>query len=218
MATGDQQDMFGRLKALLPPWFGDSNPVLDAILWGMAQALAWAFSLYLYAKMQTRIKTASDGWLDLIAFDFFGTKISRKSGQSDSSFLNTIIINLFRERVTRKSVSQVLFDLTGRYPTIIEPQRPADTGAYGIACGYGAAGAYGSLLMPYQAFITAYRPLNQGFPFIGGYGSSVGGYGQPSQLEYASLAQAQFIQDADLIAAVEAVRPAGSIAWMRITS
>jgi hypothetical protein len=134
MSVGDQTDMFGRLKNLLPAgWFGDNNPIRDALLWGYANALAWGYTLYLYAKDQTRIKSASDGWLDLIGLDFFGNNLVRYSGQSDASYRNRILINIFRERTTRHAMEQVLFDLTGRTPIIIEPARPADVGAYGAA-------------------------------------------------------------------------------------
>lgn len=219
MATGDQQDMFARLKSLLPPWFSDSNPVLDALLWGFAQALSWSFSIYLFAKLQTRIKTATGGWLDLIGLDFFGSSLPRSNGMSDASYRNRILINLLRERGTRYAITKVLTDLTGRAPLIFEPQRPADTGAYGVgeSIGYGVAGGYGSLVMPYQAFVTAYRPISQGFPYIAGYGSSVGGYSQGSRADYASISQLSAVTDPDLFAAVEAVRPISTQVWMRIS-
>jgi hypothetical protein len=134
MATGDQDDILTRLKALLPPtWFGDSHPFITAILTACAQALTWCYSLYVYAKLQTRINTATDGWLDLIAYDFFGNNYGRSAGQSDDVFRNGIKINLFRERGTRHSVQKILEDLTGNTPFIFEPQRPLDTGAYGAA-------------------------------------------------------------------------------------
>ncbi|MGR2662492.1 hypothetical protein ACUXVY_12960 [Chromobacterium haemolyticum] len=220
MATGDQQDMFSRLKSLLPPWFNDNNPVLDALLWGAAQALAWSFSLYLFAKLQTRIKTGTGGWLDMISLDFFGSSLPRGTGASDASYRNRILINLVRERGTRYAITKVLTDLTGRAPLIFEPSRPADTGAYGVgqSLGYGMAGGYGSLVMPYQALVTAFRPLNQGFPNIAGYGSSTGGYSQGSQADYASMSQISAVTDADIVAAVEAVRPISTTVWMRISS
>src|SRR5476649_1180890 len=166
MATGDQQDILGRLKALIPPsWFGDTTSFRDAILSACAQALAWCYSLYLYAQLQTRISTATDGWLDMIAYDFFGTNYGRKSGQSDDVFRNSIKINLFRERGTRHAVEKILEDLTGKTPLIFEPQRPLDTGSYGgPMIGYGVAGGYGSLLIPYQAFVVAFRPTGTGLP------------------------------------------------------
>lgn len=134
MSVGDNTDMFGRLKNLLPAgWFGDNNPIRDALLWGYANALAWGYTLYLYAKAQTRIKSATDGWLDLIGLDFFGKNLIRYSNQSDASYKNRILINIFRERTTRHAMEQVLYDLTGRWPIIIEPARPADVGSYGAA-------------------------------------------------------------------------------------
>lgn len=131
MATGDLNDFRSRIKATLPRWFADLPPILDALLSGLAQAWVFVYSLYLYAQLQTRIKTATDGWLDLIAGDFFGTRILRRANQTDASFRAIIIANLFRERATRKALIQVLTDLTGRAPVLIEPQQPGDTGAYG---------------------------------------------------------------------------------------
>ncbi|HHW4682388.1 MAG TPA: hypothetical protein ACQGQI_04225, partial [Xylella sp.] len=93
---------------------------------------------------------ATDGWLDIIATDFFGSSLRRKSGQSDASFRNRLLIHLFRERATRNGLVKVLTDLTGRTPVIFEPQRPLDTGSYGgPLIGYGQAGGYGSMRLPF---------------------------------------------------------------------
>jgi hypothetical protein len=220
MATGDQQDMLGRMQALMPRgWFGDSPTILTALLGGFAAIFANVYSVLMYANAQLRIATASDGFLDVISADFFGTTLPRKTNESDAAFRNRIIINLFRERATRKAVTQVLTTLTGRAPLIIEPSRPADTGGYGVACGYGLAGAYGSLVHPYQAFVTAYRPLGTGIPYVAGYGSSPSGYSSASRGEYASLSMVQAsVSDSDIYAAIANVIPAGAIAWVRISS
>lgn len=227
MATGDQSDVLQRLKATLTRWFGDSNPLLDALLQGLAWAGNFVYSLVSYAKLQTRIKTATDGWLDMIAADFFGASLVRAANQSDASFRARIIINLFRERGTRNSIIKVLQDLTGRTPLIFEPTRPADTGAYGTnSIGYGVAGGYGSMLLPYQGFVTAFRPTGSGVPNVGGYGlanygatnGGPGGYGI-GQIEYASLSMVQgTVTDADIYAAIDSVHPEGTIAWTRISS
>ena len=109
MSVGDQSDMLSRLKSLLPfGWFGDNNPIRDALLWGYAEALSWGFTLYLYAKAQTRIKTATDGWLDIIGLDFFGNSLIRYAGQLDASYRNRILINIFRERATRQDRKSVV--------------------------------------------------------------------------------------------------------------
>ena len=221
MATGDTTDVLGRLRAVLPKWFGGSSPILDALLTGLATASASIYSLYIYVKLQTRILTASDGWLDMVAADFFGTAIVRKANQTDASFRATIIANLFREKATRNAIVLVLTALTGRAPKVIEPQRPADTGAYSAPnSGYGSAGAYGSMLIPYQAFVQAYRPLTSGIPNIVGYGNAPAGYGVASQSgEYASMSMiVGFVQDADIYAAVSVVAPAASTIWTKINS
>ncbi|SCU75512.1 conserved hypothetical protein [Cupriavidus necator] len=220
--TGDQQDVYRRLRGYLPPWFGDEadTPIINGLLNGLAYAGAYVYSLYAYAKLQTRILTATDGWLDMIAADFFGSALLRTANQSDASFRARIILSLFRERATRNGMIKVLEDLTGRTPKIIEPTRPADTGAYGgPLIGYGVAGAYGSLLMPFQCFVIAYRPLGTGIPNVAGYGISTGGYGQPSQADYASMASIQgAVTDADIYAAIEATRPVGTTVWAAIQS
>jgi hypothetical protein len=221
MAIGDQSDVQARLQSALPKqWFPSDGTVAGAILGALATAWAWAYSLYAYVRLQSRILTASDGWLDVIAGDFFGTSIVRAAYQTDASFRAKIIANLLRERATRKSITQVLTALTGRAPTIVESQRPADCGAYGAPnSGYGSAGAYGSMLIPYQAFVTAFRPLTSGAPYIAGYGSPSSGYGVASRGDYVSLASiVGSVSDADIYAAVDAVKPAATTLWTRISS
>lgn len=219
MATGDQADFEVRVKSTLPRWFGDANPYLDAVIAGLANSHSFIYSLYAYEKSQTRIKTATDGWLDLIAGDFFGTSLTRQANQSDESFRGRIIINMFRERATRNGIIKVLQDLTGKTPFIFEPKRPLDTGAYGAPnTGYSAAGGYGSVLLPYQAFVTAYRPAGSGIPNVAGYGVSTGAYSTASQLEWASLSQVTgAVTDADIYSAIDSVKPEATIIWTRIS-
>lgn len=220
MATGDQSDFVTRVYSTLPKWFGDTHPYLDALVNGLANSWAFIYSLYAYAKLQTRIKTATDGWLDLIAGDFFGTALSRQTNQSDASFRARIIINLFRERATRKGLIAVLQDLTGRTPTVFEPKRPLDTGAYSVSTsGYSLAGGYGSMLLPYQAFITAFRPASSGIPNVAGYGVSTGAYSTASQAELASISMITgSVLDADIYAAIASTQPEASIIWTQIKS
>ncbi|WP_145533555.1 hypothetical protein [Yersinia alsatica] len=219
MAKGDQQDIETRIRSLLPPsWFGDEHPIIDAIIVACANSLAWCYTLYLYAVMQTRINTATDGWLDIISYDFFGNNLQRESGQSDDVFRNQIKINLFRERGTRQAIIDILTEMTGKEPIIFEPQRPQDTGAYGgPTIGYGMAGGYGSLMIPYQAFVTAFRPTGSGIPFVAGYGSTPSGYSIPSRGQYASQSMLTgFITDAQVYEAVAAVKMEGTIVWVRL--
>lgn len=223
MSTGDQADILSRIKRLLPNWFGQltaATPVLDGLLQGYAWALSQFYALYLYAKLQTRILTASDGWLDMISADFFGPALLRNANQSDDSYRSRIIANLFRPRATRQSIVLVLLQLTGRTPIIFEFLRPADTGGYSVGgVGYGVGGGYGSFAMPYQAFVHAFRPMNTGIPNVNGYGQPAGGYSTPSQASYVDLSQIiGNVTDADIYAAIDSVRPAGVTLWVLITS
>jgi hypothetical protein len=212
--------MFDRIKQLLPlrAWFTDSTPVLDAVVAGISSGLDYAKTLIDYVRLQTRILTATDGNLDMISSDFFGLGLSRKPNQSDKSFRAQILASLFLEKATRRSMAGVLKALTGREPVIVEPTRPLDTGAYGVGiCGYGAAGAYGSINTPWQVFVGVYRPAGSGVPFVGGWGIPVGGYGVPSQMEWAPAAVAlSQITDADIYHAIDATKPAGTTVWVRI--
>jgi hypothetical protein len=221
VATGDAQDFRARLKALLPGgWFRADTPVLDAVLAGVSAALASAYALCSYARLQTRISTATDGFLDLIGYDYFGGKLPRRPQESDGDYRARILAALLAEKGTRRGLIRTLEALTGRTPKVFEPERPADTGGYRVGgVGYGVGGAYGALDSPYQAFVIAYRPAGQGIPLLGGYGSTVGGYHTPSQLAYASLSQVQgAVTDKDIFAAVDAVMPAGTLAWTQIQS
>jgi hypothetical protein len=219
--TGDQSDVFARIKKILPhTWFGPITDLIDALVQGLANSGAFIYALYVYANLQTRLLSATDGWLDMIAADYFGDTLQRAANQSDDSFRAKIVVNLFRERGTRNAVIKVLTDLTGRAPIIVEPQRPADTGAYDAPnIGYGVAGSYGSLLLPYQAFVQAFRPLGSGIPYVAGYGSPPSGYSVPSRGEYGSLDMVQgAITDADIYAAIDSVKLEGTIVWTNISS
>lgn len=165
MATGDVSDIFGRLKRYLPKrWFGsptDSTPILDAILTGIATVLAEIYALYAYAKLQTRIATATGGFLDLIAYDYFGNGLPRLTGESDNAYRARILANLIRGAATRSAINAAVQGVTGNPATIVEPWRPEDCGAYSVpTTGYGAAGYYGSVSCPAQAFITATLPIS----------------------------------------------------------
>ncbi|HEX3350119.1 MAG TPA: hypothetical protein VHS58_18675 [Acetobacteraceae bacterium] len=200
-AIGSTQDVLARLKAVLPlRWFPDATPVLDGLLTGLASAGAALYGMLNYVQKQARIATVTDSFVDLAVQDYCGQRLFRRSGESDSAVRARLSREVVRLRATRGAMAAALTDLTGRTPTIVEPARAADTGGYGVACGYGAAGAWGSAAMPFQCFVTAYRPiagaqLPPGAPPIEG---SVG--------------------DAEILAAVAAVTPAGAIAWTALSN
>lgn len=218
--VGSVNDIAARIRQLLPGWFSDRNPTANALLDGGASALNFVYGLYAYASAQTRILTGSGIWLDLIAQDFYAVAVQRGPNQDDDSFRANILANLFRPRATRQGIIDVLLTLTGNAPVIIEPFAPADTGAYGIGyAGYGAAGGYGSQAIPAQGFITVFRPVQYGIAQVAGYGVVTAAYGAPSQAEYASLASiSSIVTDADIYAAVDATKAAGTQMWVRISN
>ncbi|MDA8252629.1 MAG: hypothetical protein M0Z28_26145 [Rhodospirillales bacterium] len=216
---GSATDMLRRLASLLPlRWFPDAAPVLSALLAGLADGWAWLYAMLGYAKLQTRIATATDTFLDLVSQDCFAGTLPRRLGESDTSFRGRIQRELLRERATRPALIDVVTDLTGRTPIVFEPARPADTGAYGVALGYGVAGGWGSLALPFQSFVTAFRPLGTGVPLVAGWGSGAGGWGSGA-FEYASqpMVEAQ-VSDADIYAAIARTVPVATVAWARISN
>ncbi|WP_240655630.1 hypothetical protein [Paraburkholderia phosphatilytica] len=201
-------------------WFPLGATVINAVLSGIAYVLATVYTSVQFFIAQARLSTSTGGWLDLFAVDYFGsTGLQRNANEADGSYQSRISINMLRERGTRRAVISILTQLTGNAPTIIEPSRPQDTGAYGYAMGYGVAGAYGSLLYPYQAFITAYRPVGKGIPYVNGYGNYAGGYSTPSRASYVDISDvATGVSDAQIYAAIASVMPAATIAWVSITN
>jgi hypothetical protein len=223
MAVGDNNDFIQRLQNLIPQgWFSPgATPIRDALLAGIASAFTFIYSLLAYIRLQTRIATATDGWLDLIAYDFFANNLLRASGQSDTSFRNQIIAFLFRERNTRDALSDVVEQLLGVSPVITEPQRVTDTGAYSIptTMGYGVAGRYGSMSQPLQVFVDVTVPGSMSIapPNVGGYGSSVWGYGV-GMGEYIGAPTVDPVLAADIYAAISSVLPVCGVAWVNINA
>ena len=77
--TGSVADMVSRLWAVLPRrWFAEQSPNLSAILQSLATPWAWLYDMITYVIIQTRVSTATDTWLDLISYDFFGDILIRK--------------------------------------------------------------------------------------------------------------------------------------------
>ncbi len=223
MAIGDQDNMLFRLRSLMPVgWLPDLSPIADGLLSGFAFAASHVYALLLYTKNQTRIATASDGWLDLLAYDFFGLRFMRRASEPDSFFRIRVVREILRPRATRAAVIAVLTELLGQPPYLyFEPANPTDTGGWGRNghMGYAMAGRYGSLLLPYQAFVIPIKPAGAGIPGVQGYQTqsgdpAIGGYTEGA-VEYGDLSMMTgVISDNDIYAAIESVRPAGTVIWV----
>jgi hypothetical protein len=226
MATGDAPDILTRLKAVLPDsWFPDATPVLDAVLTGCATGWAFCYGLLAYVRLQTRIATATDVFLDIAATDYFGGWLSRFVNEGDPAFSLRIRANLLPERGTRAGLIAAVTTLTGSVPTVFEPADTGDTGGYGggqarvwTGMAYGAAGGWGSLALPFQAFVTAARQHGGGVAGVNGYGGYLSGWGVGSG-EYISASMiAGRVPDAAIFQVVSDAGPAGSVMWTRLTA
>lgn len=225
MAQGDSDDMRARLGSTLPPrWWAGVAPIRDAILGGLADALASAYALLVWVKAQTRILTATGSSLDLIAHDYFGLRFRRRLAELDDTFRARILAEIVRPRATRAAILKAVNDTAGREAYLFfEPSNPTDTGGYGVGgrMGYACAGRYGSLALPCQAFVTPLRPPGQGIPNVQGYQTApgqaaIGGLGAGA-IEYARLADVSgAVTDADIYAAIRSVKPAGTVIWTNI--
>lgn len=216
--TGDQQDMLTRLRALLPKsWFPVSAPNEDAKLSGAAWALSSVYSQLTYVALQTRIKTATDGWLDVISYDFFGTDLPRLTQETDGAFRSRILANLFVKGPTRTDMANVLTLITGIAPVIFEPSNTMDSGGWDgqfyFDAGAASGGGWGDPL-PYQALVTAYRPSSAAIDLgeLDAYTFMFDAWGAWSDDSTAN------VTDAAIIAAVESTKPLGSLIWLRIAN
>lgn len=216
---GDIQDMLYRLKATLPTrWFQGLTPILDGVLTGLANTWTQVFGLLDFAQRQTRLATATDRFVDGISQDLLGNQLPRRATEPDANYRLRVAQEIVRERNTRSAVIAALSDLTGRTPVVFEPARPADTGAWNGPLGYGVAGGWGSLVLPYQCFVTAYRATGSGIARVAGYGVGAGGYGLGA-IEYAGLAMLTGqITDIDIAHAITGMMPTATIAWTRIAN
>ena len=170
--TGSVPDMVSRLRAVMPvSWFpitapdaaASATPILDALLSGIGQAWSFCYALMVFVRQQTRISTATGGFLDMICTDLFGNVLKRGVGEADAAFQSRIQANLLLPRATRDALAKTLLTLLGRAPSIFEPWRAADTGGYGgrLSAAAGGGGGYGtpalalgSLSMPFQYLVA----------------------------------------------------------------
>lgn len=211
--------MLARLKQVLPGgWFADNSPVLDALLGGLAAAWSGLYGLLSQVKAQARLATASGVFLDIAGQDFFGDKLPRRVGEADAAFGGRLRTNLVAPRATRAGLERALQALTGRAPKIFEPLNATDTGGYNVNLGYNSAGGYGSVNLPYQFFVTAYRPNDLPIGNAGSYNDGPGGYGI-GLLAYAATEEfAGNIGDDEIYASIAAVIPASCVAWTNISN
>jgi len=212
--VGSIADFVCRMRRVLPTrWFADSAPALEEVLSGFGVAWAGIYNLVEAVRAQARLATSSGCFVDLISVDFFGAGLKRRSGEGDAVFGTRIGKELLRSRATRQALLQAMYDLTGQQAAIFEPVRPRDTGGYSAGgVGYGCAGGYGNLALPFQSFLTVRRPHGGGIAALAGYGTG-GVLGRGSL----ALVRTQ-VSDAEIYRVAQSIVPAGYRLWVQITN
>lgn len=211
--------MAGRIRQMLPAkWFSDDAPILGAVLNGLGQAWSGIYALLQQVKMQTRLVTATGVFLDIASQDYCGTALPRRAGEADAAFSARLRLNLLAPRATRAGLVEAMMNLTGRAPIVFEPRNASDTGGYNVNAGYGVAGGYGSMTIPYQFLLTVYRPNDLPANHAGGYGAGPGGYDEAPMFYASAAALAGNVSDAEIYASIASVIPTSSIAWTKISN
>ncbi|MDT8871626.1 hypothetical protein RAA17_12355 [Komagataeibacter rhaeticus] len=168
MADVTQNGFALRIRRLLPTgWFpsppatgeAEQAPVLNALLQGYGCVFAWIWAMLAATADQTRLATMTGAFLDMFAADFFGTLLTRNTGESDDAFRTRIEEALFPSLGTRPDVVNTIADEVGSAGRVIEPRNATDCKGLGslaapaIGGGYGygvAALRYGSRAAPFQ--------------------------------------------------------------------
>jgi hypothetical protein len=219
MAVGDKEDILNRLLSQIPEkWFGTDHPLVNQTLSAYVNTAYFNYNdQYLYTKLQTRIKTATDVFLDMISKDFLGNLLPRRSDENDESFRNRILATILQLKATRRAMYNALYLLTGYPPTIFEPWR--DGSYYNVNAFYGKS-KYGSFNFAYQCFIDVYAGEYQGLVGYGGYDTDVMTYNtvNPNQKNYyanESLGKV-IVTDFDIYQLINLTKCEGTVCWTRI--
>lgn len=223
---GDSANILDRILKVLPRrWFQWAAPLRDAVLGGLSDSASWGYSLIVYIRTQTRVATATGLNLDLIAYDFLGRFIKRRT-LDDNTFRAKIGATILEERVTRAGMISALQTLTGNTPSVFEPWNTFDTGAYSNdangqlygSFGYGIGqGGYGSMVLPNQVFVVAKRGAGSGVPNVNGWGGYQGGYGAGA-IEYVSQTATFMtgVTNQDINETITQTKPTGVTVWTAI--
>jgi hypothetical protein len=203
----DIEQFTQRQQALLPPWFGDAAPILQAVLQGSAYCNNFIYSLMFYLRAQMRLETMSGDTLDLFAQDYFGNKLLRHFGESDNPYRARISASLLRPGATRPAMVQVLTELTGRAPVIWESG--IDSGFYNYS--FYNHTSYGTQDDAYQAWIIAYRPVPPNFGGVSYYAQT----GFYNNSFYQNLISAN-VTDQDILDAIQQTKCEGTLMHVTI--
>ncbi len=197
-------------------WFAEaariSGTVAYALCFGLASALSGVMGVAQFVALQIYLQTTSGDFLDLWAYDFFGTNVLRKSGESDLSFMGRLSALIFAPTVTKAAITQALSATGFTEPVVREAFSPKDTGAFGAVSYFNAGSRFGSRGYPGQIFVEAGIPSTSSSGTISAFGES---YFNTGPAFYASPPIVA-LDLADLYGLVNLIRAAGIKAWVKV--
>lgn len=206
-------------------WFDPEGEVVRGVANAIAEPASFNFGQLVYIQRQARLATATDGFLDLIAEDYFGRgRFKRRNNEIDADYRSRLQAEILRPLGTRAAIIDVITDLTGHAPDVFEPANSADSGwiagadtkpSKPFAFGRGRLGSRG---LPFQFFITITRPASSGFPGRSGLSSAPSGFGSGRFALGNKADREGIVTDEEIYATVARTIPAGVTAWVRIKS
>lgn len=223
MAIGDSKNILLRVLGVLPRrWFKWGASYRDALAGGLSDLGAWCYNWIGYARLQTRLATATGVWLDIFCYDFLARNLLR-NGAIDSSFRTLIQATILKERVTRKGMFRAIKTLTGNNPVIFEPWNTGDTGAWSDNNSYqnmawDTTGGWGEMSLQGQVLITVTRGVGSGIANVNGLDGYQGGWDQGS-IEFVSDsggAGSIGVTNAQIYQLIVYTKPTGVTVWTNI--
>lgn len=232
MATGSVSDIVARLQKWLPQrWFpiqaknaDGTVPRIFAQLVSWSTALSQVFAQIQYAKAQTRVGTATDGWLDLASQDYYGGNLPRLAGETDPAFAARIIAAFPPRGATRPQIIAALTAFTGTAPRVVEPWRLQDTGAWDAGISYWDIDTqqnpwrWGDASVRYQGFIITPAPPTPAGPNPVRTWDDSAYWDEANAYGFYWLDLANSVGQAQLEALITRTHVEGTIVWLQIGS
>lgn len=208
-------------------WASDGARQNGGVFYALSNALGTQLAFLItqleYALNSQRIQTETSPELDLASVDFFGQGVlPRPQGMNDATYLALIKANLLQQAATRQAVSNAIQNLTGVKPRIVESWNPGDTGCMDTGLGFLDVDTLANPMeitssLRFQGFIQTILPPQQGL----GNGNPLLTFDDGAFMDenaYGDTAIGIANGVAALYAAINKVRPFGTIAWVKVVS
>lgn len=198
-------------------WFSSvatGSGIIGAILAGYAWSFNYVMGIAQFVALQIYLQTTSGGFLDLWAYDFFGTLVLRKEGEADLSFRNRVSAYILAPTVTKGAIVGLLTRLGFTTPVVREAFSPNDTAAFSGTFYFGGGGnaRFGSQGYPGQIFVEAGISEYSGSGAVPTFNEVYFDSGPA----YMTAPPSTLLTLADLYSAVNFVRAAGILAWVKL--